>query len=137
MELRQIYNFYNEVKKYHHLVENTPPEQNRHSTKEYKTKILVLWNEPFFDKFVKEIRDRTMDKEKSKEVSSLLVEFYTELWKFHKEFFNPKIEVSYAEQLQKRFEEIYIKYQQYSVFRNLIFCVLEELETNLKEFLKE
>ncbi|MBS4933604.1 MAG: hypothetical protein KH020_20345 [Clostridiales bacterium] len=137
MELKRVYDFYNEVKKYHHLVENTPPEQDRKSTKEYETKILLLWNEPFFDKFVKEIRDRTMDKEKSKDISSLLVEFYTELWKFHKGFFETKKEVSYAEQLQKRFEEIYIKYQQYPIFRNLIFCVLEELETNLKEFLKE
>ena len=137
MELKKLYNFYNEVKKYHHLVENAPPEQDRQSTKEYETKILILWNEPFFERFVKEIRDRTMDKEKSKETISLLVEFYTELWKFHKEFFEPKKEVSYAEQLQKRFEEIYKKYQQYPIFRNLIFCVLEEVEGNLKEFLKE
>ena len=78
-----------------------------------------------------------MDKEKSKEVSSLLVEFYTELWKFHKKFFEPKKEVNYAEQLQKRFEEIYLKYRQYPILRNLSFCVLEELESNLKEFLKE
>ena len=137
MELKKVYDFYNEVKKYHHLVENTPPEQDRQSTKEYETKILVLWNELFFDKFVKEIRDRTMDKEKSKEINSLLVEFYTELWKFHKEFFEPKKEVNYAEQLQKRFEEIYMKYREYPIFRNLAFCVLEEIETNLKENLKE
>ena len=134
MELKKVYDFYNEVKKYHHLVENTPPEQDRQSTKEYETKILVLWNELFFDKFVKEIRDRTMDKEKSKEISSLLVEFYTDLWKFHKEFFEPKKEVKYTEKLNQWFEEIYMKYREYPIFRNLAFCVLEEIEVNLKKF---